>query len=391
MGISDELRQRARDAVIRGAEWMAASQVSHEWPFWTADAGRFLALARVDGRNERPIYTICWNTARGAQALLSAHTLTGDERYLAGARLAGEYVKTCQLFSPEYARHAGACLEETALADHIASRDTVEAVQCFVNLYGITKEPIWLERARAGADWLADRFIPTHYPNGYIMIREDDRGDVSNDFSRLMLAAMALPLAQLDALIGEERYAASIPAVLDWVVDVAIEPDGAMKIHDGTDAGHHAVASGELAGCFTNDDGVGVALLAAHRVTGDARYREAAERNGGWWRRMKRLPDTYASIPAGLNFMLDLHRFTGDDGYLETAAAYIDRVLELQDPGTGGFRGHEAACARSKKMWPGDPLDYVCLRTTMYAVMALAKLAAGPDGDWNMAYSAFGW
>jgi rhamnogalacturonyl hydrolase YesR len=391
------IRRRAKATLALAAEWHRKNQVRHAWPFWTADAGRFASSASITDPSERPSLSICWNTARGAQALLSAYKILKDPAVLETAKLALEYVKTCQIFSPESKRHHGACCEETAQANHIASRDTVEAVQGFTNMYHVTGEEVYLLRARAGADWLSGRFLGSHYPNGYVWHTDNDRGSVNNDFSRLMLSAMALVFAQIDAITGEKRYVAAIPRVMDWVVENSIEPDGAMKIHDGTHVGHHAVTTGPLADCFTNDDGVGVAMIAAFRATGEKKYREAVERNGGWWLGLNQLPETFASVPAGLVLLLDMARFTGNEGYVRAAGPYIDKVLSMQylnpknPQGHGGFMGLDMEGGRECAMWKSKPEDYVSHRTTMYAMMALAKIAAETEADWNIAYSSFGY
>ena len=165
------LKQKAREAVRLGAIWHKANQVRHAWPHWTADAGRFNSTINLLHAGNTPMQSICWNTARGAQALLSAYRLTGDADALETARLALEYVKTCQIFSPEYARHRGACLEETPQTDHIAARDTVEALQGFINYYAVTKDPVALMRAESAAAWFTGPYLDQNlYPHGYVWI-----------------------------------------------------------------------------------------------------------------------------------------------------------------------------------------------------------------------------
>lgn len=328
--------------------------------------------------------------------MLSAYKLSRDPATLETAKLALAYVKTCQIFQPEFAEHCGAFVEETPQGDHIASRDTVEAVQGLVNMYEVTRDPVYLQRAVAGADWLAGRFLQGGgYPNGYLWLLERSRGSVNNDFSRLMLSSMAMVFAQLDGLLGKTVYAPRIPDALDWVLEHALEPDGALKLHDGTSVGHHAVQSGPLADCFTNDDGVGVALIAAYRATNNEQYREAACRNGRWWLALDGLPDTYASVPAALLFLVDMARFTGERAYVEKATPYIERVLTMQhlDPAVpavhGGFRGEDVVGGREKALLRAEPGEYISHRTTMYSMLALAKVAAETPAEWNMAYSGF--
>lgn len=397
--LPSSLKQKAVEAVRLGAAWHKANQVRHAWPHWTADAGRFNSTFNLRHPDNAPMKSICWNTARGAQALLSAYRLTGDAGALETARLALEYVKSCQIFAPEYERHRGACFEETPQTDHIAARDTVEALQGFINYYAVTRDPVALARAEAAADWFTGPYLGRSlYPNGYVWIKEHDRGSVNNDFSRIMFASAAMTFLQLDALTGKPRYACKVGAVMDWVIDHSLEPDGAMKMHDGTDVGHHAVNSGPLAGCFTNDDGTGVAIVAAARATGNPKYREAAERYGNWWLRLNQMPETHASIPAALLLLLDFYRLTGNKAFVEKSVAYIEQVLALQhlEPATpsahGGFRGHDMTGKREKDYFRNtDGAEIISHRTTMYAMLALSKAAAETDKQWNLAYSGFGW
>ncbi|OGS35662.1 MAG: hypothetical protein A2293_01575 [Elusimicrobia bacterium RIFOXYB2_FULL_49_7] len=381
------------------AQWHAKTQIRHTWPHWTADAGRFASTVNIADPTERIGYSICWNTARGVQALLSAYLLSKNPEDLKTAQLGMEFVKSCQIFEPEFPHHAGACKEENAQTDHIASRDTVEAVQGFTNLYAVTKDPVALLRAKAGADWLTGWFLEKGYPNGYIWHKyQDDKGSVCDDFSRLMLSAAVLVLAQLDALTGEKRYTRHIPTFMDWVIEKSLEKDGALKIHDGTDVSHHAVKAGPLAGCFTNDDGAGVAMIAAWRATGSERYRVSALRNGEWWLKLPSLPETYASIPSALNTLLDLYRLSGDQRYLDKSLPYLEKVLSMQhlDPSDerthGGFCGQDLSSGRESKIHTStNGMDYISHRTTLYAMMALAKAACVAENQWNLAYSGFGW
>jgi uncharacterized protein YyaL (SSP411 family) len=394
---SKTLKDKARAAVAAAARWHRHNQVWHAWPYWTADAGRFNSDQHLHNPAYRPMLSLCWSCARAAQALISAHKLTGDAEALETAARAMEYVKSCQIFDPEFPKYHGACREETPLSDHVAARDTVEAMQGFVNLYAATKDPAYLTRARAAADWFANDYMAGAFPHQYIWQKENRLKNV-NDFTRIMLGAVALPFAQFDGLTGESRYRKKIPQALDFVVDQSLEPNGALKLHDGTDAGHHAAKTGPLAGCFTNDDGVAVSFIAAYRATGDKKYKAAAERNGRWWLSLQGLPATYASIPAGLLWMMDLYRFTGDDRYRKKAESFAQATLELQviNPHNprlhGGFVGQEPSDAREEAHRAGfGPKDYVSHRTTLYAMIGLAKLAAEKEAEWNMAYSGFGW
>ena len=395
---SASLRDQARSALRLGAKWHASVQQNQAWPHWRADSGRFSSSHTLNG-SKQDMLSICWNTSRGAQACLSAYTVLKDESILETVKKAMEYVKLCQVFVPEYPHHHGAFLEETPQTDHIASRDSVEALQGFVNTYVVTQDLVYLQRAIIGADWWYGWFMEHGYPNGYIWHKyENDRGSVNNDFSRIMLGAVSLVFSQLDTLLDQKKYTLVIPRLLDWIVDVALEPDGALKIHDGTDVGHHAIQHGPYANCFTNDDGAMISLMAAYRVTGNEKYKEAALRNANWWLKVDTVVQPYASTPAILLNLLDFYRFTGNDAFLEKSEDYIEKVLALQikdsedSHALGGFRGHDYSNQKEIDYFDGiDPYDIVSHRTTMYAMLSLAKVAAEDESQWNLAYSAFGW
>ncbi len=388
----DALRARCRDAALLGARYIRRAQVWHQWPFWTADAGRIAHNIHRRDPAHRPTLSLTWDGARSAQALLSVYRLTDDAEVLETARRALEYPKITQIFCPEFPHHRGAFCEEVPQSNHIAARDCIEALQGFLNYYAITGDPVSRQRAEAAADWLFGQYMTPAggWPHLCIFHRENDRLMKLNDFTRIIMAAVALPFAQLDAVRGYAHYTAKLPMAMDWALDSVLQPDGSLRLTDGTDVGHHAAKDGPLAGCFTNDDGLGVALIACWRATGDDKYRAAALRYGAWWLGTEIFPDTYAALPSAMLFFLDLYRLTGDARYLRKTEVYAERVFALQavdadDPRTyGGFAGHD-----------GEPdivpTDFISLRTTMYAIMAFCKMAAATDDQWNLAYSAFGW
>ena len=388
---SDALRDRCKRSALLGAQYIRQAQVWHTWPFWTADAGRIAHNVSIKDPGYRPTLTLTWDCARSAQALLSVHKLTGDETALETAMRAMEYVKVNQIFDPEFPQHRGASREEVPQTNHIAARDTIEALQGFLNIYVVTKDPVYLLRARASADWCFG-----HYMNGggwpYLCIfhRESDRLFKVNDFTRIIMASVALPFAQFDAITKKRHYTQKIPMAMDWALGTVLTADGSLRITDGTNVGHHASKTGPLADCFTNDDGLGVSLIACWRATGDEKYRAAVMKYGEWWLATRVFPETYSALPGAMLFFLDMYRLTGDARYLEKTGVYAEKVLALQyldesNPRLhGGFAGHD-----------GDkdivPLDFISLRTTMYAIMAFCKMAARDESRWNMAYSAFGW
>lgn len=397
---SPEIRKKAKAALDLGASWLVNAQVTHEWPHWTADTGRFKSLHNINRPDLRPMLSICWSTARGAQALLSAYAVTGREDVLQAARRAMRYVDTCQIddrFLPE--KYRGGCREETPLCDQIAYRDTVEAVQGYINLYIATGEKKYLDRAVYSADFIfrmhkADGIFPHHYYD----VATNEFSPCKFDWGRVVISAEALMFSQLKLLLKEDKYGGESYASISWVIDNLFDKDGALRNRDDYSASmaHHVIKEGPFTNCITNDDGFGAALICTYRATGSQKYKQAVLKYANWWLSQDEMPDKYSSLASVMNFLLDMYRFTGDTSYSEKSLAYMEKVLELQcicpenSEIHGGFRGHEASCKEEEELYPGNPSDYVCQRTTMYALMALGKIAAEDDAGWNCAYSGFG-
>ncbi len=384
-------RKKARSSLLRAADSIVRQQVTHEWPHWTADAGRYKGIVKLNDKSSRPLLTITWTAARAAQALLSAYKLSGKDEYLNSAELAMRWVGGNQIFEPELAHLRGAFKEEYQHTDHIAARDSVEAVQGFINLHAVKGDSVSLERAREGARWLAKQYLGKDgaYPGIYIYFRENDRVSVCGDFSRLIMAVSTLVFAQVDSFGKKKEFSSKIPAVMDSVLDDFLAEDGSFRLAFSKGVGHHVPSSGEFKGAFVNDDGLGISAIAAWRALGRKKYLDAALANGAWWLSKNSLPPTYSSIPSAILFFMDLYRLTGDKNYLSKSEEYAARVFELQLPSDAGecrgaFMGEDG--------WdPGHEEEYASMRTTIYSIMALSKIAAEKDSQWNLAYSAFGY
>ena len=173
-----------------------------------------------------------------------------------------------------------------------------------------------------------------------------------------------------------------------------IRPDGALGVPETTENSHHVVSGGHLAGVYVNDDGVGVALLCAHAVTGKRKYLDAAVAFADFWTRVEERLPTFASNASVALFLADVYRLTGDRRYLPKIEEYTRQTIALQCLKTkdaflrGGFIGEDMAKHYDKR---SEPADYVDLRITSYALIALSKIAARRPSEWGCAYSCFGW
>jgi len=143
---------------------------------------------------------------------------------------------------------------------------------------------------------------------------------------------------------------------------------------------------------YVNDDGVGVALLGAYAATGKEKYLDAAVGAADFWTRAEVDLPALAANPAVAIFLIDVYRITRDRKYLPVIERYMSRTLALQcklrDPMLQGcFIGEDMAAHYDKS---SKPTDYVDLRITAYALIALAKIAARRPSQLGCSYSCFG-
>jgi len=386
------LQQQAQKSLILAADWAARNQIRDAWPAWDANKGRFPYHILIDPakRAKQPqVWSTCWKTARAAQGLYSAYMVTGKPAHLAAANLAMEYVATLQVFDPAYDLFRGTFLEDSPQGPHVAVRDGIEAMQGFAAGYAATKNKRYLIRACAGADFLLRMVDRGWFPFGTSLLTKRPDGIVRH----FCFYTGALVMAQLYRFTGKREYLTR--AVIPWadtILEEYIRSDGAIGWSRCTEKSHHVISQGPLTGVAINDDGVGVALLGAYAVTGKKKYLDAAVGAADFWTRVETDLPALAPYPAVALFLADVYRMTRDRKYLPKIDEYIRKTLALQcrsrDPMLHGcFIGEDMAKHYDKR---SKPTDYVDLRITAYALIALAKIAAKKPRQWGCSYSCFG-
>ena len=121
-GVNMAQRDRYLEAAGLTADWLLNNQLRDEM-----DANRGRVLEFVDKVSGRSRYTRSWDTGIAILALLAMHSATGEARYLEGATLAGEYVKSLQCLDPAQPLLYGAFRELTPQTPWLHPRDTVSA------------------------------------------------------------------------------------------------------------------------------------------------------------------------------------------------------------------------------------------------------------------------
>src|SRR5262245_59404432 len=90
------IRDQARSGLLQVAAWAARNQVRHQWPRWSANAGRFPYHVHLPTNDH--FLSTSWNTARMVQGLFSAYLVFRDPDYLLAAEGGLEYIKSIQYF-----------------------------------------------------------------------------------------------------------------------------------------------------------------------------------------------------------------------------------------------------------------------------------------------------
>ena len=396
LALNRPIKDRAETGLRAAADWAVCNQVQHRWPRWNANAGRFPYHVYLP--TDDFFWSNSWNTSRTVQGLLAAWRRTGESAYLDTANRGLEYVKSLQVFTPEYPRACGAFIEETPQGDHVGIRDGVECAQAFMAHFFATGNRVSLLRAGAYLDWFHKT---AQRPNGklkhlgIIYITPTWRPMDTSFLSDFFSAVAAIPLTQYAKVTREKKYVTHMAVpIVDNLIETFLESDGRLVLKSKDPINRHAPVAGDPT--VYNDDGAGIAILAVWKATGKRRYLDAAVAMGDWWlaQDMTALPPLFALLPCLTIFLADLARATCDARYTQFIETFADRLFKLQVTRDarpvvdGAFQGEDMA----DDYRPGSsPDQYVCLRATSYGLIALAKLAARRDSDWTAAYSAFGY
>ncbi len=384
MAAAERGTQKFRRAGLAAAEWYVRSQRCMTRPYWDANHGRFIYNRYLpDGRT---VWGLNWTQGRGIFVLLAAWELTGDERFLRSALLAGEYIKILQIHDcPRDPRRQFAIREQVPQSTHSAPRDATEAAIALLFLYRATGRDDYLRRALDYEKWFrTNAWGPDGWPRNMIDLSPAKRRRPGSAIQ----TAQAILFYYLHQATGNRRFLTCVRRLADQAMRRFLRADGAIV--SGGRFSHHAGPGGVM----LNDDGFMVALLCAHRATGHRRYLDACRRHAEWIARTVTGPlRLLCALPCMCTFLIELAAVTGDDGCRRWAADMLARhVLALQvrrprDPMShGAFRGEDEPVEHYGPK-SAKKTDFITTRTTCYAALACLKLA-GIVGPY---YGALGW
>jgi len=376
-----------RKSALLAADWYVNSQMPlrKENGDWDANAYRYIYNYHVPTKQR--INGLPWTQARGIMVLMGAYRLTGKDKYLESAKKAALYMHTTQEHD-QTLPYFGSFHEEIPQSDKCWPRDGAEAASGYLHLYNETGDKDLVRRSKNYANWLlsvSDKDgIP---PGGYFF-----NPIKMNHYRKAFLMGVGMMYGLLYQATGEKKYLDKglKPLALE-VGKRFLDPSDGALVDTHFDA-HHTLKDAKGRLLVANDDGLGAALLAYGKLTKQKKFVAEAVSLADWMMTQTgKAP--YSSLPGQLNYIMDIHRETGDSKYFEYVIKRLPEVMALQETKSkdlwalGGFHGEDEPADWYVK--GGKGIDFVLNRVTAYSALCMFKILNGKE--WTPGYSAFGW
>ncbi len=351
-----------------------------------------------------------WHTGQAGRALLAAHKVTGNPRYLKGAERAATYLVNRQILDPSNPVLHGLVKAHERRADRVSVSAVLQAIRLFTDMADLTGERHWDERFLLAVGWVLRN---AYLLQGKVMdsfspetgeFDTDDVWGVNTPCARPLIDEACFHEAFLRS--GEASYERAFRTIADRLADEE-GPPGHWSAYPPSDR-----RSGLL--CSRQAFWWGRPLLVAGEAFGDERYFGAATRTGQWFMEYQNLDGGFyarnwasgyhasfdlSSSAAGCAALVwfDLYDCTGDETYLEAVRDSLCYLLGMQFTGEVEDVNLRGAFIESLDMAPspegGAPTDgegspffdgtdtlsvHVADIATTFAVQALARATEAP-------------
>lgn len=371
------------EAAIRGADWLVANQV-RDWS--DANRGRFLA-----GHNPSAGETSLsdnWMTGAALMALLMVHRRTGDARFLEAAEIAGAHLMSLQILDPENP-HRGAFREITAQTTWCYPRDALTAAWALLWLHAATRQAEPLRRVELFVDWFEREAMGEEWPLWEVNFRGEPHRNRTLEGS--FHGGDGAFFCDHWRVTGDDSHLPLLRRISDHLTERFLSEDGRLRVvYDrATGLFLDEIADGQFSPIWKrmhryNDDFSAITLMDAHLVFGEPEYLERAEAFAGWLIREQQPDGSFgqppvasASATAAIE-LVDLHRLTGKETYLAAARRAGRHLLTLQETASAEVRAHGGFYEMTQTEPP--VVEYINLRTSAYAIIALLKLEGVVQG-----------
>ena len=390
--VDTEPAEAYRSAAMLAADWLVRNQVRDP-----NDANRGRFPGGYDLRTGKYLHSINWTTATGLMGLLATWKRTKEEKYLEAAVLAGEYLKSLQMLDEDEPGQHGYLREVTPQTQWGFPRDALTAAWGLLWLYQATNDEDYLRAVWFFNEWYMREALVLGWPLWGVDLRGDKY--INEHLEGSFHGGNAAYFHDYKRVTGMKIFSErGIRFTADYYMKTFLQEDGSVKvIHlrdgsgylDGEDSPKYPAHWQRMH--RYNDDFAAIGLLAAYMQYGGAKYLAAARRHAEWLLSEQRPDGSFgdpavppASATAPMLF-LDLYRLTGEARYFDAAHRAGSHLLTLQvrkpeDPiAHGGFRGY---CDET-----GETGHFLNLRTGAYALIALWKLEGEVTTPY---YSVFG-
>lgn len=348
-------------AAIKGCDWFVNSQTVQCRPYWDANHGRVPYNIHVPTGNV--VQGLNWSMARATYCLLTAYARTADQKYLDCAQRAIDYTKTLQVMDhkdPNY----GAFHEETPLSPYCYPRDAIETSGGMLALYSVTGEKDLLRRAELYLAWyLKKAFVKAGKWGRWAIpeVRFDGKEPGLTKFGAYQSGAGYI-LNYAYQLTGKSIYK---NACLSYA-------DSALKVYDSNGVGPWLEGDRQI----YNDDGMGISILCAYKITGDKKYLKACQNVCDYFAVNDCTKGGHAGLCCIANFMVETDKAGGTNRYPKAIKSILKKVMATQVKHAnklfnGGFCGEDEPTIWYVKN--SKSKEYVVTRNTAYSVLALFK------------------
>ncbi|MCK5849926.1 MAG: AGE family epimerase/isomerase [Kiritimatiellae bacterium] len=363
-------------AALRGCDWFVNSQIIQHPRNWDANNGRFMYNVHIPSRTSA--MGIGWTQARAVMCLLAAYERTGDTQYLETAERGITYAKLLQNMDRRFSISYGAFHEETPQSAFSFPRDAIEVADALLLWHAVTGDKDALYRAELFFKWFTKIAVKTYPRFGYWVKGEVrfDRDKTKNRFSGPISCEMGCGtiLAHAYYLTGKKQYKTMALKIADSMIENYLPANSTGPLMEKATGRltHHTGVDGVI----YNDDGGGISLLSAYKLSGEQKYMDAAIRIAEYFKSYNNPYPTFCSPGAVANFLLELDHSTGKRTYHRKALELARQTIKMQvNSGPkiikGGFRGEDEGGGRYYK--GAKNRDFVTTRVTAYSVLTLFK------------------
>ena len=363
-------------SALKGCDWFVNSQIIQKHGNWDANHGRFMYNVHIPSRSG--VMGIGWTQARAVMCLLAAYERTDNVQYIETAERGIAYAKILQNMDKRYPLTFGAFHEETPHSAFSFPRDAIEVADALMQWHIVTGDKDALYRAELFFAWFKRVAERTYKDFGYWSKGEIrfDEDETKNRFVDPISCEMGCGtiLAHAHHLTGKKQYKTMALRFADSTINNYLSADttGPLSENSQEILSHHTGPDGVI----YNDDGGGVTLLNAYKLSGEQEYLDAAIRIAEYFKSYNKPYPTFCSPSSVANFLLEVDHTTGKKTYRKKALELARQTIKMQfnsGPAMlkGGFRGEDEGGNIYHK--GAKDRDFVTTRVTAYAILTLFK------------------